>query len=163
VPFVRRLLAQRDFAMLLCAAVLALRLIVPNGYMIDRVDGRAAIILCPGSVAMPRMTSPMSGPMNGPMAMIDHAPMDHAPMDHAAMHPGASADHDEHPGKAHDMREMPCAFAGLSTAMLGAVDPILLAVFIAFVMATGLARIAPPPPAASPRLRPPLRRPPRRP
>ena len=56
--------------------------------------------------------------------------------------------------------EMPCAFAGLSVAALGAIDPILLVALIAFVLATTwlvAARTLPVRPAY---LRPPLRGPP---
>lgn len=56
--------------------------------------------------------------------------------------------------------EMPCAFAGLSAAALGAIDPILLVALIAFVLATAWLVVARPLPARSPYLRPPLRGPP---
>jgi len=66
-----------------------------------------------------------------------------------------------HSGKSdHQEREMPCAFSGLTAPSLAAVDPVLLAIAIAFIV--GLVRhvrtavsIA-----AQPYLRPPLRGPP---
>jgi hypothetical protein len=90
----RRLLAQRYFAVLFCAAALLLKLLVPTGYMISSEHGRITIELCSG-VAPHATTMAMSG-MHGDMP--DH---------------GKSQDH----GKA----EMPCAFAGLSVATLGAI------------------------------------------
>ena len=118
----RRLLAHRSLALLVCLAALAMKLLVPSGYMIASDHGRLAITLCPGvsSQAMPMAIAT-------PMAMSMHADMaDHAmPQDH-----GSSKEH----GKA----EMPCAFSSLSAQALGAVDPILLVVAIAFVMALGL-------------------------
>lgn len=126
---VRHLLAQRHLVVLLCAATLLLKLIVPTGYMLAADHGRVAIVLCPGTVpAEPVMHH---GDMAG-----HHAPAEK--------------------GKA----EMPCAFAGLSAAALGAIDPILLVALIAFVLATTWLVAARTLPARSAYLRPPLRGPP---
>ncbi|TPG49334.1 DUF2946 family protein [Sphingomonas glacialis] len=130
---VRHLIAQRNFAVLICAAALLLKLLVPAGYMVASDHGRLAIIICSGT-----MPSPMT------MAM----PGTHGDM----TDPGAPKDH----GKA----EMPCAFAGLSAAMMAAVDPILLAGLVAFVMAIGLAGAVLPTRSDPAYLRPPLRGPP---
>jgi hypothetical protein len=108
---VRRLLAQRYFAVLVCAAALLLKLLVPAGYMIGSEHGRITIELCSG-VAPKSTTMAMPG-MHGDM--LDH---------------GKSKEH----GKA----EMPCAFAGLSAASLGAIDPIQFITLIAFIMSVGL-------------------------
>lgn len=62
--------------------------------------------------------------------------------------------------KDHGRAEMPCAFSGLSAAVLSAIDPIQLAGLIAFVMAMGIIGFALPPPSTSPYLRPRLRGPP---
>ncbi|TVV76228.1 DUF2946 family protein [Sphingomonas solaris] len=130
---IRHLLAQRRLAVLFCAVTLLLKLLVPTGYMIDNDHGRLTITICSGTA--PRtMTMDMPG-MHGDMT--DH---------------GQSKDH----GKA----EMPCAFAGLSAALLGAIDPIQLAALIAFVLAVGVAAIHPPAPSRRAYLRPPLRGPP---
>ncbi|KQM41322.1 hypothetical protein [Sphingomonas sp. Leaf10] len=127
---VRHLLAQRRLAVLLCAAALLLKLIVPTGYMLSVDHGRVAIMVCPGTVpAQPVMHH---GDMAG-----HHAPADK--------------------GKG----EMPCAFAGLSAAALGAIDPILLVTLVAFVLATGWRAVVQPLPARPAYLRPPLRGPPR--
>jgi hypothetical protein len=66
-------------------------------------------------------------------------------------------DKDEHQGK-----EMPCAFSGLATPSLAAVDPLLLALVIAFIVAT-IFRVATSSAVGAPaHLRPPLRGPPAR-
>jgi len=133
VQAIRHLLAQRHLAVLICAATLLLKLLVPTGYMIDSDHGRIAITICSGT-APAAMTMDMPG-MHGEMP--DH---------------GKSKDH----GKA----EMPCAFAGLSAAVLGPIDPIQLAALIAFVLAISLTAIVPPAPSQPAFLRPPLRAPP---
>ncbi|MEJ8629079.1 hypothetical protein P0F65_02870 [Sphingomonas sp. I4] len=51
---IRSLFAQRHLAVLLCAAALLLKLIVPTGYMVGPVDGGMGIVLCPGSAPCPR-------------------------------------------------------------------------------------------------------------
>ena len=130
---IRRLLAQRYFAVLVCAATLLLKLVVPAGYMIGSEHGRITIELCSG--VAPRAVAMAMPGMHGDMS--DH---------------GKSKDH----GKA----EMPCAFAGLSAASLGAMDPIQLVALIAFVMAVGLSSTVLPAIIRRSYLRPPLRGPP---
>lgn len=130
---VRTLLAQRHLALLLCVATLLLKLLVPTGYMIDNDHGRLTITVCSG-VEPRTMTMEMPG-MHGDMP-----------------------DHEK--SKNHGKAEMPCAFSGLSASTLGAIDPIQLAGFIAFVMAMGIISLALPPPSTRPYLRPPLRGPP---
>jgi hypothetical protein len=56
--------------------------------------------------------------------------------------------------------DMPCAFAGLSAPMMGAIDPALLALAILFMLAAGLHTPQHTPHTATLRLRPPLRGPP---
>lgn len=131
---IRHLLAQSRLAVLLCVAALFLKLLVPTGYMIEAGQGRFALVACSGfgpEVAAPAMKA-MHGAMPGHDRTGDHARVD-----------------------------MPCTFAGLSAAMLGAVDPLLLVALIAFVLATGFAPAAPPALRRAPYLRPPLRGPPR--
>lgn len=130
---IRHLLAQRHLAVLICAVTLLLKLLVPPGYMIDADHGRFAITICSG-VAPATMTMDMPG-----------------------MH-GGTADH----GKSKDQgtRELPCAFTGLSAAVLCPIDPIQLAALIAFVLAISLTTIVPPAPSQPAFLRPPLRGPP---
>jgi hypothetical protein len=133
VSAVRRLLAQRGLAALLCAATLLLKLLVPSGYMIGGERGRVTIELCSG-IAPAATTMDMAG-----MSGDGHGH-------------GHSRDH----GKA----EMPCAFAGLAAASLGAIDPVQLAALIAFVMAAGLSAAMSPAIVRHGHLRPPLRGPP---
>ena len=133
MQIVRHLFAQRHLALLICAAALLLKLLVPTGYMIDSNHGRLAITICSG-VAPATATMEMPG-MHGDMP--DH---------------GKSKDH----GKA----EMPCAFSGLSAAMTGAIDPIQLTALIAFVLALGFVATILPAPSRQAFLRPPLRGPP---
>jgi len=73
---------------------------------------------------------------------------------------GAMADHDGPDD--HGRPDMPCAFAGLSAAMTGPVDPIQIAALIAFILAVGLVSTALPAPCRRVYLRPPLRGPPAR-
>jgi len=133
VQVVRRLLAQRQLAVLICTATLLLKLLVPTGYMIDSDHGRITVAICSGTA--PRtMTMAMPGMHGG---VPDH---------------GKQRDH----GKA----EMPCAFSGLSAAMLSVTDPVLLTALIAFILALGLAATIRPAPSRPSHLRPPLRGPP---
>lgn len=136
---IRHLLAQRRLVVLICAATLLLKLLVPAGYMVDSSQGRIATTLCSGA-APAAMTMEMAALYE---AMDEHRKL---------------GDHGK-PGD-HDKAQMPCAFAGLSAAMTGPVDPIQLAALIAFVMAAGLAANLPRAPAFPPYLRPPLRGPP---
>ena len=126
--------------MLICVAALLLKLIVPTGYMIASDHGRLAITICSGVTPPPVMPKAAMHGMH-------------------AMH-GSMADHGS--SKEHGKPEMPCAFAGLSAASLGAVDPIQLAAQIAFIVAVGLAGVALPVGARPAFLRPPVRGPPAR-
>jgi len=141
VQVVRHLLAQRHLAVLLCAATLLLKLLVPAGYMIDGSHGRVTITVCSGTA--PRtMTMQMPGEMPG-------------------MHGDAAGPGTGHGGsKDHGKAEMPCAFSSLSAAATGAIDPIQLAALIAFVLALGPVATVSPAPSHPVRLRPPLRGPP---
>ncbi len=129
-PF-RRLIAQRRFALLVCAVALLLKLLIPNGYMIGVAHGRVAVTVCPGA-------APAAMAMPG-------------------MH-GDMADHGRSPDRGG--AEMPCAFATLSAAALGAIDPVQLAALVAFVLAIGMVATVLPSPIGSAHLRPPLRGPP---
>ncbi len=133
---IRHLLAQRHFALLICAATLLLKLIVPTGYMMASDHGRLTITICSGSASPATMTAMAEMPsMHGDIA--DH---------------GQSEDHSK--------AEMPCAFSGLSAAALAAVDPIQLAALLAFVMSVGLYGLATLPPSRRAQLKPPSRGPP---
>lgn len=127
---IRHLLAQRNLAVLLCTAALLLKLLVPSGYMVDTDHGRPFIGFCSGTGV------PMAMP-----ALRESIPDPAAP---------------KHHGKA----ELPCAFAGLSSAAICAIDPLQLAGLIAFVMAIAFVRVGAPAPEQATHLRPPLRGPP---
>lgn len=139
---VRHLLAQRHLALLICAAAMLLKLLVPTGYMVASEQGRLIVTLCPGVVS----DSPAM-----PMAMPG---MDHAmPMAHGTIPDGGRT-------KDHGKAEMPCAFAGLSAQVLGAVDIVLLVVALALVARRALCTRPRVVPRAALYLRPPLRGPP---
>jgi hypothetical protein len=129
----RFLLARRHLALLICAAALLVKLLVPAGYMVDSGRGSLTLSVCSG--VMPRTIVVEVAGLGGG---------------------GAAGDQSHDQGKA----ELPCAFSGLSAASLGAIDPIQLAGLIAFVMAVGLTRGMLRPPSDPARLRPPLRGPP---
>ncbi|KQN30512.1 hypothetical protein ASF00_07220 [Sphingomonas sp. Leaf34] len=129
------------FVRWLCVAALAMKLLVPTGYMIANQSGHIAITLCPGVAP----TTATSGGMH--MTTPDHAMSGHAMPDHD-------------PSTSHGKTELPCAFSGLSAQALASVDAILLIAAIAFVVATGVRPIRPPVHPSAPHLRPPLRGPP---
>ena len=130
-----RLLAHRyvAFAWLLVGAALAMKVLIPAGFM--PVAGKGGIItvqIC-------------SGTQDGPMTMETSMPG--MPVEHGGHH---------EPSKT----ETPCTFAGLAMPMLSGADPLLLALAIAFVMALASCVASPVPPARALYLRPPLRGPP---
>jgi hypothetical protein len=134
-PVRRLILAHRRLAALVLAAALALRLIVPGGYMLAEHHGVMILKVCSGVAQDRAMVMPMPG------------------MDHAG-----TADHDG--SKEHGKAEMPCAFSGLSAQLLGPVDPALLAIALAAVAMAALVRPAAQPAQARVHLRPPTRAPP---
>ena len=114
---------------------MALRLVIPTGYMVSNDHGRVAITLCSGVVAQqPSMTMDMPG------------------MDHAMPEHGRS--------KEHGKTEMPCAFSSLSAQVLAGADAVLLIAALALVAAMALHAVPRPRIPATPYLRPPLRGPP---
>lgn len=130
---IRHFLARRHLVVLLCAATLLLKLLVPTGYMIENNHGRMTVTICSGF---------------GPATMT---------MDMPGMH-GDMPDHSK--SKDHGKAEMPCAFSGLTAAMLASIDPVQLAALIVFILALGLIATVPPTPSRPSHLRPPLRGPP---
>jgi hypothetical protein len=137
VTTLRRLLLQYNaLAAGLLGLALAMRLLVPIGFMPMQVGGTITLQLCSGF---------------GPQPMAPATAM-------AGMHHGET-DQGPHHGKA-DKAETPCAFAGLSAPSLAATDPAMLAVALLFIVAVGRRTITPIAPGAPPRLRPPSRGPP---
>ena len=140
----RLILCHRALAVLICVVALAVKLLVPAGYMIGDAGGRTVMILCPGA-AMPAAVTAATATATA------------TAMDHGAMATHAAG---EDAGKAHGMAEPPCAFAGLAAPALAAADPLLLAIAIAYGLAVALRPVRVAPRAAAPHLRPPLRGPP---
>lgn len=126
----RLVLAHRPLAALICVAALALKLLVPPGYMISSEHDRIAITICSGMA-----------PHAMDMGMASEMP-------------------EQGPSKEHGKTETPCAFTSLSAQAVGSLDPLLLIIAIAFVMAVGRRFVAPHALLAQPYLRPPLRGPP---
>lgn len=129
----RLLLDHRTLALWLAALALAVRLLVPAGFMVGSVDGRPVLQLCSGY-----------GPV-APMAMA-----------HGGHH--GSGDHRE---SDHPATDMPCPYAGLAQAATTPVDPVLLVLAIAFAMALGVRATRWPALRDRAHLRPPMRGPPR--
>jgi len=126
----RQILRHRGLAAWLFALTLALKLLIPGGYMPTVHDGRITIAVCSGT-----STTPMVMTIPG-FADRDDAPQDQAKPD------------------------QPCAFAGLSLPSLAAADPIVLAAAIAFIVATVFRMATPVRAATRAHLRPPPRGPP---
>ncbi|RDE06419.1 hypothetical protein DVW87_01475 [Sphingomonas aracearum] len=120
---------------LLLLAALAMRVVVPAGFMPVFDGGRVTLALCDGF---------------GPVApAAPAAAMPDMAHGHGPVH--------EHPT---DGATSPCAFADLALPALGAADPIVLLAALAFVAVLALLQAPLPLPALARRLRPPLRGPP---
>jgi hypothetical protein len=115
----------------LLALALAMKLLVPAGFMLDASGGTIRLELCSGT-----------GPMSAMVAM-----------------PGM-AHHSGHDDGQHHKADAPCPYASLTAPGLAGADPLLLALAIGFIVALGVWRSAPTPLPVAPRLRPPLRGPP---
>ena len=128
--FRHHLLQRRWLASWLVGLALLMRMAVPAGYMPMFSGGTVTIELCSGH-----------GPMRTAMAM-----------------PGM-ADHRDKKSE-HGKGELPCGFSGLSTPSLAGATAILLALAIAFIIATVFLAVPPRRVALPTYLRPPLRGPP---
>lgn len=124
--------------MLVIVVALAMKAVVPAGFMPMLVEGRVVIALCSGS-----------GPVTAIADMGHHGAM-------AAHHGG----HGKPDAPQHDNKPQPCAFSGLTAPSLAGADPVVLAIAVAFVLALGLRVVAALPATRPVRLRPPLRGPP---
>lgn len=132
MPPLRRLLRHPALAALVVAAALALRLLVPAGYMPVIDGGHVILAPCPGTAPTP---SQARAHTPGGMGHAGHETPPHAP-------------------------ETSCAFADLALPAIGGADPVQLAALIAFLVATALALRALPPRAPVRRLHPPAQGPP---
>lgn len=132
MPPLRRLLRHPALAALVVAAALALRLLVPAGYMPVIDGGRVILAPCPGTAPAPSQAR-------------------------AHAHGGTAHAGHEAPPPAPDKG---CAFADLALPAIGGADPIQIAALIAFLVATALVLQALPPRAPVRRLHPPAQGPP---
>jgi hypothetical protein len=120
-------------ALVLVALALAVKALVPAGYMISSSGERfLTVTICADASDTPRQMQ---------IAISSHD--------------DAGGDHSESAEKAQ-----PCAFSGLGHAALGGTDPVLLASALAFILLIGFAPRPAPPARDIPFLRPPLRGPP---
>ena len=131
----RLLLATRPGAMAwLVACVLAMRMLVPGGYMPVAADDGIVLRLCAGATPTPA---------------APHAAM-------AGMHHDGGDPQREMPTES----AMPCAFAGLGFAAIDLPAPALATVAVAYALPAATRMVLPRPNAAQLRWRPPLRAPP---
>lgn len=128
--FRRSIMQHRALAVWLVAAALAMKLLVPAGFMPVASAGSITFELCTGY-----------GPQKMTMAM-----------------PGMAGKQGQQEGQGK--MEMPCPFAGLSMPGVTGADPLLLIAAIAFVLALGLLITPRPLFGRMVYLRPPLRGPP---
>jgi hypothetical protein len=126
------LLRHRALAILLLAAALCLKALVPAGYMLEAGHKVLRVAVCLDSSGH-TVTRDIVVPMKG------------SPAGDAAKHAAA--------GKA-------CAWSSLAMASLGGADALLLAAALVFILALGFAPLAAPRPRRAVWLRPPLRGPP---
>ena len=122
-----------QLTLVLVALALAVKALVPAGYMISSTGERfLTVTICADASGTPkqmRIAIPDKNEKGG--------------------------DHSEAGDKSQ-----PCAFSGLGHAALGGADPVLLAAALAFILLVGLAPLRAPPARDIPFLRPPLRGPP---
>ena len=128
--FIRR---HNAWLAVMLACTLAMKVLIPVGFMPVIARGTVSLAICPGMIA----DEPMAHAMPG--------------MDHGDA--GGKGDR-------HGNGQTPCAFAGLGIAALGSVPPAILvaAILFAFVLAARAAAWLPL--VRTARLRPPLRAPP---
>lgn len=120
-------------ALVLVVLALAVKALVPAGYMISATGERfLTVTICADASGTPKQMR---------IAIPDKDETD--------------SDHFEAADKSQ-----PCAFSGLGYAALGGADPVLLAAALAFILLVGFAPLRAPPARDIPFLRPPLRGPP---
>lgn len=122
--------ARRSVAFLLIAFALAMKLLVPAGYMLAPSSKFLTVLVCSGT---------NMDPVTIKVPMAPTAP-DTGDSDKAG----------------NDV----CSFSGLGLASLAAADPVLLAAAILFILAMGILPVRPALQAIPAYLRPPLRGPP---
>ena len=134
-PFRTFLLRHRAMAIAVMALALAMKAIVPAGYMVGTESKVLTIRICDDTQ--------LSAAAHNALSARDIAiPMKGEPA-----------------GK-HSKADGTCPYGALSFAGLAGADPILLALALLFILATGFAALALPAPSRIAHLRPPLRGPP---
>lgn len=130
-----RALTRRNarLTLVVVALVLAVKALVPAGYMIASTGERfLTVTICADASGVPKQ-------MQIAIPSKDRK----------------GSDHSETADKAQ-----PCAFSGVGHAALGGADPVLLAAALAFILLVGFAPLTAPPARDIAFLRPPLRGPP---
>ncbi|WP_068090107.1 hypothetical protein [Novosphingobium rosa] len=125
-------LHHRRMAALLIALTLAMKALVPAGFMLGSDTRVLTVQICADALGQ-QITQKIVLPLN---RSGNHAGEDKAKSD------------------------SPCHFTALGHAMLGGADPVLLAAALVFVLALGFAPVLAPAPRLTAFLRPPLRGPP---
>jgi hypothetical protein len=140
---IRHLLARRHLATLILACALAVRVLIPAGFMLGQTaSGAPALVLCPGQnelpISAPAMHHDMAHMMPGGRVMATH-----------------DAGHQNHdPGT-----DRPCAFAAvglavdmlISAALLAPAPPPAFAALLSHAPSDpGRGLAAPPPPSTGP-------------
>ena len=131
---------HRRLVALLIVLALALKALVPAGYMIDRNAKVLAVVVCPET---------------NPIAQAAHAV--HAGQAHHHMGGKAGHSHGDH-GKQDASGA--CPYSLLPMASLAGTDAVLLTAALVFMLTLGFAPAPPLRLARNPHLRPPLRGPP---
>lgn len=122
-----------QLTLMLLAIALAVKALVPAGYMISPAGDRfLTVTICADASDTPKQMR---------LAI-----------------PGKNETGDDHSETA--AKSEPCAFSGLGHTALGGADPILLAAALAFILFVGFAPLREPPARDLAFLRPPLRGPP---
>ncbi len=147
------------FAALLLALTLAMKLLVPAGYMFDRTSPFPAVVICPdanpNSVVKTKPAAASSHGGHNMQAMSGD--MDHMSGAMGQMSDDAGQDDGSH--GAHGSKN-PCPYSLLPMASMAAAEGTLLAIALTFILTLGFARVLAPQLARSLHLRPPLRGPP---
>lgn len=129
------LLRYRAMAFAVMALALAVKAIVPAGYMVGAEAKVLTIRICDDT----QLSAAAHNALNTRAVVI---PMKGEPA-----------------GK-HSKADGMCSYGALSFAVLAGADPIQLALALLFILAIGFAALAPPAPRSTAHLRPPLRGPP---
>lgn len=150
--------AQHLLAAGLIALALAMKVLVPAGYMLNQGGAGPLLMICPkanpGMNLDPQMNAPAEHASHGGHAAHAGHHVDAAPQD--AHHDGGAH------GNAHDghKSDNTCPYSVMPMASLSGADGAQLAIALVFILALGFAPVAFPRLAPVAYLRPPLRGPP---